>query len=585
MSETTGVKACPWCKYPPVLTNIIKDGTWYAECFDRECERHMRTAPLGTKSSAIEAWNLMVDEQAAHDGLESDPNLLEPDSNLLEPKLCELEETERFVIRYDNQGIRPEVLHILECSECGRTCEHVNGTYPRCPYCSAVNVLDENYEPQVIKNAENYKLADDSRPQVIANAEKYELTDDAPPVKLARLLNCLERDYGIKASWDGLRCVWLTELAEPLPVDNAQADSREQLEADAKTLLFEFGGYCANSREGHTDNVDTFFDDFIGLLDRQAAITRADVFEDGGFDCMTCGAKRELQERVDSLTAELDKANESGGKLFDKLIDMTAERDDLREQLEDEKAENGWTREFLNRMGPKCGTADCPSLVAYVNNLESERDYWKDQVHQCVMKAVEPGGYTAGIMRYPRTDGYCEPSLIVTDEIVSLKDFYADEKRVNAELTAERDELDDDCERYRRDLNEIADALGVEIADDAETHAREMAAIEKLTAERNELRLRNAELEAERCDRTFDISRHYDKAKERVAELEAELAHKQHVCDVQRESFRKMERELAEAKAADYTAMKDEIEKLGKQVAELKAENRDLCMKIYGAPF
>ena len=124
-------------------------------------------------------------------------------------------------------------------------------------------------------------------------------------------------------------------------------------------------------------------------------------------------------------------------------------------------------------------------------------------------------------------------------------------------LTAERDELDEMRERYARALNQIADALGVEITDDAETHAREMAAIEKLRAERDGLHKRIAELEAERCDRTFDIGRHYDKAMERIAELEAErdalkadLKEKQHVCDIQRESFLKIERELAEAERA-----------------------------------
>lgn len=44
----------------------------------------------------------------------------------------------------------------------------------------------------------------------------------------------------------------------------------------------------------------------------------------------------------------------------------------LREDLEFERSENGWAREFLNRMGQKCGTKDCPSLVAYVTKLEAE---------------------------------------------------------------------------------------------------------------------------------------------------------------------------------------------------------------------
>ena len=51
---------------------------------------------------------------------------------------------------------------------------------------------------------------------------------------------------------------------------------------------------------------------------------------------------------------------------------LRAENDRLREDLEFERSENGWAREFLNRMGQKCGTKDCPSLVAYVTKLEAE---------------------------------------------------------------------------------------------------------------------------------------------------------------------------------------------------------------------
>ena len=45
-------------------------------------------------------------------------------------RTCELVET----ASYSNPR---EVIHLLECSECGRTCEHVNGSYPRCPHCGA----------------------------------------------------------------------------------------------------------------------------------------------------------------------------------------------------------------------------------------------------------------------------------------------------------------------------------------------------------------------------------------------------------------------------------------------------------------
>lgn len=41
---------------------------------------------------------------------------------------CELAEVDS----YSNAN---ETVHVLECSACGKTCEHVNGSYPRCPHC------------------------------------------------------------------------------------------------------------------------------------------------------------------------------------------------------------------------------------------------------------------------------------------------------------------------------------------------------------------------------------------------------------------------------------------------------------------
>jgi len=41
---------------------------------------------------------------------------------------CELVEVDSYSNAY-------EVIHVLECSACGETCEHVNGSYPRCPHC------------------------------------------------------------------------------------------------------------------------------------------------------------------------------------------------------------------------------------------------------------------------------------------------------------------------------------------------------------------------------------------------------------------------------------------------------------------
>lgn len=73
--------------------------------------------------------------------------------------------------------------------------------------------------------------------------------------------------------------------------------------------------------------------------------------------------------------------------LHGRLDQLEAENAKLREDLEFERSENGWVREFLNRMGQKCGTRDCPSLVAHVTKLEAEnaklRELVRDMYYCC----------------------------------------------------------------------------------------------------------------------------------------------------------------------------------------------------------
>ncbi len=107
-------------------------------------------------------------------------------------------------------------------------------------------------------------------------------------------------------------------------------DTRELLEADVRSEYY--GG------------IESEADEIIGWLDRQAAITRAEVFENGEYDCMTCDAKAELREQVDELTAERDKlkerlerANKSLStmgiiRLNARIDELEAERDRLQER-------------------------------------------------------------------------------------------------------------------------------------------------------------------------------------------------------------------------------------------------------------
>lgn len=74
----------------------------------------------------------------------------------------------------------------------------------------------------------------------------------------------------------------------------------------------------------------------------------------------------------------------------------------LREDLAFERSKNSWVHEFLDHMGQKCGTKDCPSFVDYVDKLEAENaklqklctDVWRlfaehGAVHPCDLPVVD----------------------------------------------------------------------------------------------------------------------------------------------------------------------------------------------------
>lgn len=81
-------------------------------------------ATLGSDAKPCYATDL------THDSCKYSVNRGWIENATLESGECELVETES----YSNAH---EVIHVLECSACGETCEHVNGAYPRCPHCGA----------------------------------------------------------------------------------------------------------------------------------------------------------------------------------------------------------------------------------------------------------------------------------------------------------------------------------------------------------------------------------------------------------------------------------------------------------------
>lgn len=74
------------------------------------------------------------------DGVESivlNPCSEHPQTFVPEQGTCHADETETFECVCDGIGHYGKHLtvHVMECSACGRTYEHVNGDYEYCPHC------------------------------------------------------------------------------------------------------------------------------------------------------------------------------------------------------------------------------------------------------------------------------------------------------------------------------------------------------------------------------------------------------------------------------------------------------------------
>ena len=411
--------------------------------------------------------------------------------------------------------------------------------------------------------------------------------------------------------------------------DSYDLDTREKLEADIRKRT-----ECSWVTAPHEKVID--------WLDRQAAITRAEVFKDGEFDCMTCDAKRELQERVDSLTAELEsyrkvpeqgkrdeprrtesedsrekleadvyKAAEELDNLYNgerfintrkiigwldrqaaitaeetsgaweeyrdatqrEIAELTAERDELKEQLriEHDQLKGRLENQAAYIAGVEDSLCRCESqlvrdakiideLTAEVEKqrqrandaergalsnewyvardryeddvaaLTAERDYWRDEVQYCMDSAYPKShaperGYDQNVMAYPDRKGCTTPSTLVSAVIDQLRDaaqagFYASKFGDVVRLTAERDQLS-------RDLT-AEHALLLQFEEDNE-------------------RMRET-IDAMGCGQFYAMYRQACKERDELKrEHERERQQMQRVINTQRESFKKMEFELAQA--------------------------------------
>ncbi|MBQ9002157.1 MAG: Lar family restriction alleviation protein [Eggerthellaceae bacterium] len=104
----TDLKPCPFCGGKAEIHQNDDSGMWHVNTMHcgNDSPFHHAYVIADTEAEAIAAWNTRAE---------------------LGSRTCELEETEVYTAH--------ETVHVLECSACGETCEHVNGGYPRCPHC------------------------------------------------------------------------------------------------------------------------------------------------------------------------------------------------------------------------------------------------------------------------------------------------------------------------------------------------------------------------------------------------------------------------------------------------------------------
>ena len=102
----------------------------------------------------------------------------------------------------------------------------------------------------------------------------------------------------------------------------------------------------------------------------------------------------EAADTIWQLRDDLQRANAENAKLLKELESehalaetlghyhehAQAENAKLREDLDFERSENGYAIEFLDLMAKHCGTKDCPSLVAYVEQLRAENAKLREMI-------------------------------------------------------------------------------------------------------------------------------------------------------------------------------------------------------------
>ena len=136
------------------------------------------------------------------------------------------------------------------------------------------------------------------------------------------------------------------------------------------------------------------------------------------FDDYTAKVMAELVQVMEERDTLLSKFKLSQEMRRGEHEQYSKENAKLREQLDWERSENEWMREFDDRMAEHCGTKDCPSLVAYVNKIETEnaklRELTKDMFN-CIRYANEQDWFY-----FERDKCGCGVSCVVNGEECGL---------------------------------------------------------------------------------------------------------------------------------------------------------------------
>ena len=225
----------------------------------------------------------------------------------------------------------------------------------------------------------------------------------------------LEMDGEERQAWFDAEHVEGVEIQGGVCDFEHEPDTREKLEADIHSWL--------TSQVAVSVYVNEIEAEVRKWLDRQAAITWWEH------------AVGERNPYYPMLYEQLEHAN-------GRIVELEAENDALLAAHIDDV-------ERLDAMGEG-------ELLKQVDELAEERDYWKGQVLNS-LKCACIDGYAEEVMQYPTPSGFIRPSLLVNDDIHSLRDFHADDQRLIAKLEADLAASRHETESYRNKLSHAID--------------------------------------------------------------------------------------------------------------------------------